>query len=190
VDDARAWTAERPAEKFDAEGKMTYDITIIRPEMREEQVRLRGRDLGEDKRKALKKGLQTLHSLEIMATTIYKCQITKDATPLNTALTNAMSNEMTHTQDFQTRLYEYGFKPAKLRGRFWLAGYVFGLGSRMMGTERVLKTGIWVESKAVEHYGKLLAGAEWDDETRVFIEKDLADEYGHIARWKGFLESS
>ncbi len=168
---------------------MTYDITIIRPEMREAQVRPRGRDLGEDKRKALKKGLRTLHSLEIMATNIYKCQITKDATPLNTALINAMSNEMTHTQDFQTRLYEYGFKPAKLRGRFWLAGYVFGLGSRMMGAERVLKTGIWVENKAVEHYGKLLASAEWDDETRVFIEKDRADEYGHIARWKGFLDS-
>ena len=59
----------------------------------------------------------------------------------------------------------------------------------MMGTERVLKTGIWVENKAVEHYGKLLAGAEWDDETRAFIEKDRADEYGHIARWKGFLET-
>ena len=93
-----------------------------------------------------------------MATTIYKCQMTKDVTPLDAALTTAMCNEMTHMQDFQTRLYEYGFKPAKLRGRFWLAGYVFGLGSRMMGTERVLKTGIWVENKAVEHYGKLLAG--------------------------------
>ena len=47
---------------------------------------------------------------------------------------------------------------------------------------------MWAENKAVEHYGKLLASAEWDDETRAFIEKDRADEYGHIARWKGFLE--
>ena len=67
-----------------------------------------------------------------------------------------MSNELTHMQDFQTRLYEYGFTPDKLRGRFWMVGYVFGLGSRMMGTTRMLKTGIWAESKAVEHYGKLL----------------------------------
>lgn len=167
---------------------MEYDITIIRPEMREEQVKTRGRDLGEDKRKALRKALHTLHALEIMAVNIYKCQVTKEVTPLNAALTTAMSNEMTHMQDFQTRLYEYGFKPAKLRGRYWLAGYVFGLGSRMMGTERVLKTGIWAENKAVEHYGKLLAGAEWDEETRMVIEKDRADEYGHIARWKGFLD--
>jgi ubiquinone biosynthesis monooxygenase Coq7 len=100
-----------------------------------------------------------------------------------------MCNEMTHLQDFQTKLYEHGFKPSKLRGRFWLVGYVFGLGSRLLGTKRVLKTGIWAEEKAVEHYGRLLASAEWDDETRWCIEKDWADERGHIARWKGFLES-
>ena len=109
---------------------MADDTIVIRPEMTETQVKPRGRDLDKEKRRALKKALQTLHSLEIMAVNIYKCQITTEATPLNTALTMAMSNEMTHMQDFQTRLYEYGFKPAKLRGRFWLAGYVFGLGSQ------------------------------------------------------------
>ena len=169
---------------------MAYDITIIRPEMREEQIAPLGRTLDEDKRRALKKGLQTLHALEIMAVNIYKCQITKDVTPLNTALTTAMANEMTHMQDFQTRLYEYGFRPAKLRGRFWMAGYVFGLGSRMMGPKQVLKTGIWAEKKAVEHYGRLLAGAEWDDETRAVIEKDRADEMGHIARWEAFQKGA
>jgi ubiquinone biosynthesis monooxygenase Coq7 len=169
---------------------MGYDITIIRPEMREEQVKPRGRGLSKEQRKAARKALQTLHSLEIMAVNIYKCQITEEDTPLNDALTTAMSNEMTHMQDFQTRLYEYGFKPAKLRGRFWIVGYVFGLGSRMMGTERVLRTGIWAENKAVEHYGELLASAEWDDETRMVIEKDRADEYGHIARWKSFLDKT
>jgi hypothetical protein len=54
----------------------------------------------------------------------------------------------------------------------------------------MLKTGIWAENKAVEHYGKLLAGADWDDETRAMIEKDRADEYGHIARWEGFLRGT
>jgi demethoxyubiquinone hydroxylase (CLK1/Coq7/Cat5 family) len=167
---------------------MTYDITIIRPEMHEEQVIPRGRALSADERRAVRKALRTLHALEIMAVNIYKCQITEDVTPLNTALTTAMSNEMTHMQDFQTHLYEYGITPDKLRARFWLAGYVFGLGSRMMGTKRVLKTGIWAENKAVDHYGKLLASAPWDDETRAVIEKDRADEYGHIARWEGFLK--
>jgi demethoxyubiquinone hydroxylase (CLK1/Coq7/Cat5 family) len=167
---------------------MAYDITIIRPEMKVDAVKVRGRDLDEARRKALRKGLQTLHSLEIMATKIYKCQITSEPSELNTALTAAMCNEMTHMQDFQTKLFEYGFKPDKLRVRFWVVGYVFGLGSRMLGRERILKTGIWVETKAVHHYGQLLTGAEWDDETRVFIEKDLEDEKGHIARWKELLE--
>lgn len=169
---------------------MGYDISIIRPELREDQVKPRGRDLSHDQRRALRKALRTLHTLEIMAVNIYKCQITRDDTPLNRALTAAMCNEMTHMQDFQTRLFEYGFTPDRLRGRFWLVGYVFGLGSRMMGATRMLKTGIWVESKAVEHYGTLLAGAEWDDETRALIEKDRADEYGHIARWEGFLKGA
>jgi ubiquinone biosynthesis monooxygenase Coq7 len=167
---------------------MEYDITVIRPELREEQVKPRGRELSRDQRKAVRKALQTLHTLEIMAVKIYQCQITREASPLNTALTNAMANEITHMQDFQTRLYEYGLRPSKLRFRFWVVGYVFGFGSRLLGTERVLKTGIWVESKAVDHYGKLLTGADWDAETRSVIEKDRADEYGHIARWEGFLK--
>jgi ubiquinone biosynthesis monooxygenase Coq7 len=166
---------------------MTYDVSIIRPQMRSEQVHPRGRDLGVEKQKAVRKALRTLHMLEIMAVNIYKCQITREVTPLNTALTSAMCNEMTHMQDFQTRLYEYGIKPSKLRGRFWIVGYAFGLGSRVMGTERVLKTGIWAEEKAIEHYGQLLASAEWDEETRAMIEKDWADERGHVARWKSFL---
>jgi demethoxyubiquinone hydroxylase (CLK1/Coq7/Cat5 family) len=132
---------------------MASDSAIIRPELREEQVISRGRGLSSDERRRVKKALRTLHSLEIMAVNIYKCQATTEDTPLNTALTTAMCNEMTHMQDFQTHLYEYGITPDKLRGRFWLMGYVFGLGSRMMGTKRILRTGIWAEKKAVEHYG-------------------------------------
>ena len=144
--------------------------------------------MSEDQRRAARKALRTLHALEIMAVNIYKCQTTKEETAINTALIAAMCNEMTHMQDFQTHLYEYGFTPDKLRVRFWLAGYVFGLGSRVLGLKRVLRTGIWAESKAVEHYGKLLASADWDDETRAVIERDRADEYRHMTTWKEFLQ--
>jgi demethoxyubiquinone hydroxylase (CLK1/Coq7/Cat5 family) len=164
-----------------------YDITVIRPEMRHDQVKPRGRDLPPGQRKAVKKALRTLHTLEIMAVTIYKCQTTSSPSELNTELTAAMCNEMTHMQDFQTKLFEYGLKPSKLRFTYWIVGYVFGLGSRLLGTRGILRTGIWVEMKAVHHYGLLLASAEWDDETRACIEKDQADERGHIARWKHFL---
>ena len=167
---------------------MAYDISVIRPEMRHEQVALRGRELGSAERRAAKKALRALHTLEIMATTIYKCQITAKECALNTELTAAMCNEMTHIQDFQTKLFEYGFKPSKLRWTHWMVGYVFGLGSRVMGTERMLKTGIWTEEKAVHHYGLLLSAAPWDDATRLCIEKDQADEYGHIERWRHYLD--
>ncbi len=167
---------------------MAHDIAVIRPEMRHEQVMPRARDRSPGERRALRKGLQTLHTLELMAVTIYKCQITKKECELNTQLTAAMCNEMTHLQDFQTKLYEHGFKPSKLRWTYWLVGYVFGLGSRLLGTKQVLKTGIWTEAKAVHHYGELLSSVKWDDDTRACIEKDQADEDGHVARWRHYLE--
>jgi ubiquinone biosynthesis monooxygenase Coq7 len=50
--------------------------------------------------------------------------------------------------------------------------------------------GIFVESKAVSHYAHLLAEIDWDDETRKVVEKDQADEDGHINRWKALLQSA
>jgi demethoxyubiquinone hydroxylase (CLK1/Coq7/Cat5 family) len=166
---------------------MAHDISIIRPELRLDQVKPRGRGLGRGGRIEALKALRALHTLEIMATNIYKCQIGRGACALDVHLTAAMCNEMTHMQDFQTKLYEYGFRPSKLRWMYWLVGYVFGLGSRMMGPRRVLNTGVWVETKAVHHYAELLRDVDWDDETRACIEKDQADEYGHIERWKRLL---
>lgn len=166
---------------------MGYDIAVIRPEMRAEQVKPRGKDAGPRERVALRKALRTLHTLEIMATKIYACQMTAKPCLLNTALTTAMCNEMTHMQDFQTKLYEHGFKPSKLRWAHWLVGYAFGLGSRIAGTRSILRTGVWVEGKAVRHYAELLAAVEWDVDTRAVIEKDQADEAGHIARWEALL---
>jgi demethoxyubiquinone hydroxylase (CLK1/Coq7/Cat5 family) len=167
---------------------VNHDVSVIRPEMRVEQVKLRGRDLPQDRRRSLRRGLRTLHTLEIMAVNIYKCQMTKRPCELNRVLAAAMCNEMTHMQDFQTKLYEYGLTPSKTRFSYWLVGYFFGLGSRLLGTRRILKTGIWVENKAVRHYGELLESVEWDEETRAVVEKDRADEEGHVARWRWFWE--
>ncbi len=170
------------------EGKLRFDTSIIRPQMREEQFRLRGQGYSAQRLGAIRKGLRTLHTLELMAQTIYRFQITRERNDLNCQLVTAMCNEMGHYQDFQVKLYEYGFRPSLLRGAFWLVGFVFGFGSRLLGTQAILKTGVWVESKAVHHYAQLLATTEWDDQTRAIIEKDQADEDGHIARWKKLLE--
>jgi len=98
-----------------------------------------------------------------------------------------MCNEMTHYQDFQVKLYEFGFKPSLIRWTYWIVGFIFGFGSRTLGKKAILKTGIWVETKAVQHYAELLETIDWDEDTRRIIEKDQADEDGHINKWRTLL---
>jgi ubiquinone biosynthesis monooxygenase Coq7 len=168
--------------------KKNFDISIIRPEARLSDFKFRGIEMSPERLKTIRKGLKTLHTLETMAVNIYKFQITKKANELNLQIIAAMNNEMTHLQDFQSKLFEYGFKPSKFRFAYWIVGFVFGFFSRLMGRKAVLKTGIWVETKAVHHYDELLKDIEWDDETRKIVEKDQADEFGHIKRWESFLK--
>jgi len=167
-----------------------YDISVIRPEMREKDFKLRGEGFSPERLAAIRKGLRTLHTLELMAQTIYKFQLTKERNEMNGMLVAAMCNEMGHYQDFQVKLYEYGFRPSLLRAAYWMVGFAFGFGSRLLGKNAILKTGVWVESKAVHHYAELLETIEWDDATRKVIEKDQADEDGHINRWKALLEGA
>lgn len=162
-----------------------YDISIIRPQMRDEDFGIRGRNMTQERLRAVKKGLLTLNTLELMASTIYRFQIGGDKDDeLNRLLIMAMCNEMTHYQDFQVKLYEYGWKPSNLRWAYWLIGFAFGFTSRLMGRKTVLRTGIWIETKAVRHYKELLRTVDWDEDSRKVIEKDQADEDGHINRWK------
>jgi len=164
-----------------------YDISVIRPQMRAEDVCLRREAIEPVKLKEIKKALQAFHTLETMAANIYKFQITKEPSELNRQFIAAMCNEMTHLQDFQVKLYEYGFRPSIFRIAYWMVGFVFGFGSRILGKRAMLKTGIWVESKAVKHYAELLRNVEWDEQSRKMIEKDQADEDGHISRWRNLL---
>lgn len=106
---------------------------------------------------------------------------------MNRELIAAMCNEMTHVQNFQVKLYEYGLTPGLLRWAWWLVGCVLGVTSRLLGPKAILKTGIWVESKAVHHYAQLLQAAPWDPPTRTVIQKDQADESGHIRMWRQLL---
>jgi demethoxyubiquinone hydroxylase (CLK1/Coq7/Cat5 family) len=166
------------------------DVGIIRPQLVVENFTLRGESTSKSDLKKIKKALKTLHTLETMAQNIYKFQLTKEKSELTRQLTAAMCNEMTHMQDFQEKLYEYGFKPSKLRFAYWLVGWLFGYVSRLRGRDAILRTGIWVESKAVDHYAELLKEVPWDDATRKMVEKNAADEQGHINRWRWFLEKS
>jgi len=157
--------------------------------MNSEDFKMRGQGMESARLESIRKGLLTLHTLELMATTIYRFQITRESCEFNRQLIAAMCNEMTHYQDYQVKLYEYGFKPGIIRLAYWFVGFAFGFASRLMGRKAILKTGIWVETKAVHHYTELLETIDWDEETRKVIEKDQADEDGHINRWKKLLEA-
>ncbi len=178
------------AENQETPADTKYDISIIRPQMRDEDFKMRGEGYPPERLATIKKGLRTLHTLELMAQTTYKFQLTREKSELNRQLVAAMCNEMGHYQDFQVKLYEYGFRPSILRPAYWMVGFAFGFGSRLLGKKAMFKTGVWVESKAVHHYAELLETIDWDDETRKVIEKDQADEDGHINRWKALLEQA
>jgi len=168
--------------------KNEINTEIIRPELSKDNIKIRQQAFNSQRLRKIKKGLRTFHTLEMMAQTIYAYQITKKETKLNRQLIAAMANEMTHYQDFQIKLFEYGWRPSKLRWQYWCVGIVFGLGSRLLGKKKILKTGIWVETKAVHHYTELLKTIEWDDDTRKMIIKNQSDEVGHINSWKKLLE--
>ncbi len=167
-----------------------FDLSIIRPGMRVEEFGFRGQGMTAKHLREIEKALRSLHTLEIMAATLYRFQISRDRSDLNLQLIIAMCNEMTHIQDFQVKLYEYGSRPSKLRWAFWVVGLVIGFGSRLLGPRSILKTAASVEKKAIRHYGELLEGIEWDEDLRGIIEKDRSDEEGHLRRWQGLLESS
>ena len=171
-------------------GKSDYDTAIIRPQLRVEDIKMRGQGMSPERLKGIKKGLLTLHTAETMAVNVYKYQITNELSELNRLLIAAMCNEMTHLQDFQVKLYEYGWKPNKLRWINWLISATFGYFSRLRGPKAILKTGIWVETKAIHHYDDLIRTIEWDEDTRRIIEKDRMDEDGHITRWTKLLQPS
>lgn len=167
---------------------MTYSTEIVRPELRGGDVLLRGEGMPPRRLKAIRKGLRTLHTLELMAVTIYRFQISGKRSEHDRRLIAAMCNEMTHLQDFQVKLYEYGFTPSKLHGAYLVPGFVFGFVSKLLGRNAVLATGIWVERKAVRHYGELLETVDWDDDTRGVVEKNRADEQGHIDLWRSMMK--
>jgi len=166
---------------------MNIDISVIRPEVRLEDIKLRRAKMPKEKVRQLKKALWAFHALETMAANIYKFQITRRPSEHNRLLITAMGNEMTHLQDFQMKLYEFGLRPSRLRAAYWVVGFVIGFFSRLLGEKAILKAGIWVEKKAVHHYEALLVSVDWDDETKAVILKDQADEAGHISRWKSLL---
>ncbi len=164
-----------------------FDMALIRTPVRIEQVQLRRRGMNRARLQEIKKALRRFHSFELLAGTTYRFQMTKNETEPERVRIAAMCNEMTHLADFQVKLYEYGWKPNKIRGIFWLGGMTIGTATRILGIRSVLKSGVWLENRAVKHYKELLETVDWDDDSREMVEKNCSDEMGHVERWTALL---
>ncbi|WP_368293671.1 demethoxyubiquinone hydroxylase family protein [Dehalobacter sp. TBBPA1] len=153
---------------------------MIRGAVEPQEIFFRADNIDPAQLTMIRKGLRKLHTFEIMAVNIYKFQIAGASNDLNRLIIQAMANEMTHVQDYQIKLYEYGWSPSPLRWLFWLVGMFIGLFSRLRGEKSMLNAGIWTEQKAVTDYQKIINSAKWEPETLAVIQKNLSDEYHHI----------
>lgn len=163
---------------------------IVRDTLYKQQIKFRHQGLSPEKLRKVQKALRTLHRLEFMAVNIYRWQISKQPTELNRHLIAAMANEITHLQDFQIKLAEYQSRPSIFRWPFYFVGMAIGLTSRLLGTNAILKAGIWTEKKATSHYSEILHNIEPDPETKKIIEKDALDEQAHINLWQSLLNKA
>ncbi|HUU92526.1 MAG TPA: hypothetical protein VM238_15110, partial [Phycisphaerae bacterium] len=84
-----------------SESAGAYDIGIVRPQVREEGIAIRGEGMSRERLRRIRKGLRTLNTLELMAANTYRFQISGNDEELDRYLVAAMLNEMTHYQDFQ-----------------------------------------------------------------------------------------
>jgi len=156
---------------------------IIRTEIRDSDIST-GRALTGTSRRTLRRALQTLHRLEIMAVNVYKNQMPRRDECQNRQLISAMANEISHVQDFQILLYEFGFGPSSLRFAFWIVGVLLGTGSRLAGGRAVPRMGIWTETKAVRHYSELIDSIRWDEKSLQILIRNRKDEEAHLSIWK------
>lgn len=138
----------------------------------------------------IRRALRVLHNWETLAANVYRFQIRTHRCEHNRALIAAMCNEMMHQQDYLVKLYEFGGRPSSRRCFWWLAGAIIGAGSRLLGRTVILKAGIRIEKHSVRRYEALLQSVKWDAETRCTLEKNIADEYAHIRRWKDLLRTA
>jgi len=166
------------------------EIYVIRPLLRMEDFQIRGHHLARHRVRAIQKALRRLHTLETMAVGVYRLQIRAAMSQHNRQLIAAMCNAMSHLQDYLVLLYEYGARPAKRRIGWGIFGSLLGYGSRLLGSSAVLRTGIWIEKRAIYRYEQLLAGVDWESDTRAMLEKNIADQYAHLHRWKDLLRSA
>jgi demethoxyubiquinone hydroxylase (CLK1/Coq7/Cat5 family) len=128
-------------------------------------------------------------NLEVMAVCIYRAQRWRLGRSEITAqaLTKAIAIEERHERDLASRRQELGGSPSMLSPFYALAGWVIGFAPSILGQRAALKTGIWVEERAVKDYQQLLDRVPFDDESRALVQRNQEDEREHIRMWEESL---
>lgn len=161
---------------------------MIRTETHAHDVGLFGISATQEQLRAARKTLRDIHRLETMAVQVYRAQWSREPTELNRQLIAAMDNEVTHQAEALSRLMQFGGRPTLLRVPFYIVGWVMGRASRCFGLRAMMRLGMWVEGKAIEHYEHLSAAVQWHKSTYDILLRLWEDERTHRARWQWFLE--
>jgi len=135
------------------------------------------------------RAFRAMVNLEVMAVRIYRGQRWRLGRSEITAeaLAVAIAIEERHERDLASRRQELGGSPSMLSPFYALAGWVIGFVPSILGQRTALKTGIWVEERAVKDYQRLLDQVPFDDESRALVERNQEDEREHIRMWEESL---
>jgi len=133
--------------------------------------------------------LRALVNLEIMAVRIYRGQRWRLGRSEITAeaLAEAIAVEERHVRELDSRRQELGGSRSMLSPFYAAAGWLIGFIPSLLGQRAALKTGIWVEERAVRDYQRLLDRVPFDDESRALVERNQEDEREHIRMWEESL---
>ena len=128
-------------------------------------------------------------NLEVMAVRIYRGQRWRLGRSEITAkaLAKAIAIEERHERDLASRRQELGGSPSLLSPFYALVGWLLGFVPSLLGQRAALKTGIWVEERAVKDYQRLLDRVPFDDESRALVQRNQEDEREHIKMWEESL---
>ena len=135
------------------------------------------------------RALRKMHNIERFAVEVYRTQIRAfREKEIADRLEAAMANEQEHVNDLQARIRELGGSCSWLGFLFQTAGKLLGFTTTLLGKVFLLKADIRIERRAVKDYGNFLQKVDFDEKSRVLIQKNLEDEKAHIKRWEESIE--
>jgi len=140
-------------------------------------------------RRDVLRAFRAMVNLEVMAVRIYRAQRWRLGRSEVTAeaLAKAIAVEERHERDLASRRQELGGSPSMLSPFYALVGWLIGFVPSLLGQRAALKTGIWVEERAVKDYQRLLDRVPFDDESRALVQRNQEDEREHIRMWQESL---